>query len=325
MGTSGTSDGPKKALVPTWVNEPAAPPAESPHEESGQGNDTQGPDQKGDASEGNESPEQEGVGDASEGYESPGPEDEGGGEIGASPAKPTVQVQPYPKIPAVPKGSGLQSARANMTRGARTSSSREIRRAASRYVTAYGGGKAVSLLLPNSRKVAVNVAELARDIANLGHEKALRRYNLESMVGAPAEEVFDKLTDMLCPAGGMIDEPIARNAMLETIAVLAPGVESFDSLTADNLREFFIGVVSRSIEGKIINEVGTNAIAASPDIDGVERLQNILHNFVERCVRDEFDSLGNDLSAMQGETLDSFVYDLYAASLDLVESLGDDG
>lgn len=293
MGTSGTFGGSKNGLVPSWVDEPASPPAAAPDNaepDSTDGDGTGGPDQNGEA------------------------------PAGATPA------QKYPPIPAVPANSGLGGARGNITRGARTSDERALRRGAGRYVSASGGGRAAASRMPNSRAVAGGVAGLARNFVNQGPAEALRRFNLEGMAGAPAEDVFVALTDMLCPAGGTIDEAIARDAMLETVADLAAaGVGNFDELSADDLREFFIGVVSRSIEGKILNEVGTNAIAAPSDIGGVERAQAMLHDFVEGCVRDEFDARGADLSDLDAAAVDRFVDDLYGAALDLVEALGDDG
>ncbi|TGG92480.1 hypothetical protein E4656_13480 [Natronospirillum operosum] len=114
--------------------------------------------------------------------------------------------------------------------------------------------------------------------------------------------------------------------MLETVADLAAsGVGNFDQLSADDLRELFVGVVSRSIEGKILNEVGTNAISAPSNIAGVERAQAMLHDFVEGCVRDEFDARGADFSDLDVEVIGGFVDDLYSAALDLVEALGDAG
>lgn len=296
MGTSGTFGGSKNGLVPSWVDEPASPPAAAPDKgepDSAEGDGIDGPDQDGDPPT---------------------------AAPGATPA------QIYPPIPAVPSSSGLGSARGNMTRGARTSDARALRRGAGRYVRASGGGRAAASRMPNSCAVAGGVAGLARNFANQGPAEALRRFNLEGMAGAPVEDVFVALTDMLCPAGGTIDEAIARDAMLETVADLAAsGVGNFDELSADDLREFFIGVVSRSIEGKILNEVGTNAIAAPSDIAGVERAQTMLHDFVEGCVRDEFDAHGTDLSDLEAGAVDDFVDDLYGAALDLVEALGDDG
>ena len=112
--------------------------------------------------------------------------------------------------------------------------------------------------------------------------------------------------------------------MLETVADLAAsGVGNFDELSPDDLHEFFIGVVSRSVEGKILNDVGTNAVSVPADIAGVERAQNMLHDFIEGCVRDEFDARGADLSDLGSDEIESFVDDLYGAALDLVEALGE--
>lgn len=289
MGTSGSFGGSKSGLVPSWVDEPAASPAAAP----------------------------DGDGDGLPGNGADGDE-EGGASAPATPA-------PYAPISAVPASSGFGGARGNLTRGARTSDAGAIRRGAGQYVSASGGGRAAARRMPNSRAVAGGVAGFARSFANQGPVEALRQFNLDGMSGAPAEDVFVALTDMLCPTGGTIEEAIARDAMLETIADLAAaGVGNFDQLSVDDLREFFIGVVSRSIEGKILNEVGTNAVTVPADITGVERAQNMLHDFVEGCVRDEFEERGTELSDLDGAAIDSFVDDLYAAALDLVEALGGD-
>ena len=199
MGTSGTFGGSKNGLVPSWVDEPASPPAAAPDNaepDSTDGDGNGGPDQNGEA------------------------------PAGPAPA------QAYPPIPAIPASSGLGGARGNITRGARTSDDRAMRRGAGRYVSASGGGRAAASRMPNSRAVAGGVAGLARNFVNQGPAEALRRFNLEGMAGAPAEDVFVALTDMLCPAGGTIDEAIARDAMLETVADLAAaGVGNFDELS----------------------------------------------------------------------------------------------
>ncbi len=287
MGTSGTFKGSKNGLVPSWVDEPASPPAAIP---SNAGSDST----------------------------------DGAGTNTGDPPNGT-SAQPYPPIPRIPASSGLGGARGNITRGARTSDERALRRGAGRYVRASGGGRAAASRMPNSRAVASGIASLARSLANQGPIEALRQFNLETMAGAPAEDVFVALTNMLCPAGGTIDEAIARDAMLETVADLAAsGVGNFNELSTDDLREFFIGVVSRSIEGKILNEVGTNAIAVPSDIAGVERTQAMLHDFIEGCVRDEFDARQTNFSDLDVAAVDSFVDDLYGAALSLVEALGDD-
>ena len=287
MGTSGTFGGSKSGLVPSWVDEPASSPVTLP---DGARDDTQDGGADGD------------------------------GGVTPTPAAPSS----YPPLPAVPASSGLGVARGNLTRGARTSDAGAIQCGAGKYVSASGGGRAAAHRMSNSRAVAGRVAKLARSFANQGPTEALRLFNLDGMSGEPAEDVFVALTDMLCPAGGTIDEAIARGAMLETVADLAAaGVGSFDQLSVESLHEFFIGVVSRSIEGKILNEVGTNAVSVPADIAGVERTQNMLHDFVEGCVRDEFEAHGSDLGDLDGNIIDSFVEDLYAEALNLMKVLGE--
>src|SRR3546814_1424218 len=100
--------------------------------------------------------------------------------------------------------------------------------------------------------------------------------------------------------------------MLETVADLAAaGVGNFDERSADDLREFFIGVVSRSIEGKILYEVGTTDIAAPSDIGGVERAQAMLHDSVDACVPDVFDARRTDLSDLDAAAIVIFADELY--------------
>lgn len=289
MGTSGTFGGSKSGLVPSWVDDPPSTPAGAPENATPAGGD--------------------GGGDGADGAT----------EVD-TPAPPTS----YPPLRPPPVGSGLGTARGNLTRGARTSDGRAIRRGAGQYVSASGGGRGAARRMPSSRAAAGGIAGLARNFATQGPAEALRPFNLEALAGAPAVDVFVALTDALCPPGGTIDEAIARDAMLETIAALAAeGVGNFDEMTPGDLQEFFIGVVSRSIEGKILNEVGTNSIRVSPDLAAVERAQRMLHDFVDGCVRDRFAASGSSLADVSREQIDDFVSELYGAAFDLMQTLGE--
>lgn len=285
MGTSGTFGGSKSGLVPSWVDDPPSTPAAAP-----------------------------------QGAPPPGGDGVDGGAETDTQAPPAA----YPPLRLAPAGSGLGAARGNLTRGARTSDGRAIRRGAGQYVSASGGGRGAARRMPSSRAAAGGIAGLARNFATQGPAEALRPFNLEGLAGAPAVDVFVALTDTLCPPGGTIDEAIARDAMLETIAALAAeGVGNFDDMTPADLQEFFIGVVTRSIEGKILNEVGTNSIRVSPDLAAVERAQRMLHDFVDGCVRDRFAASGSSLANVSGQQIDDFVSELYGAAFDLMQTLGE--
>ena len=287
MGTSGSFGG-GKPMVPSWVGDPAPGPTAPPQDP---------PPQDG----------QDGT-----------PGDGQGPDTG--PPAPTL----YPAIQPPATGTNYGSARGDMTSGTKSGSSGSIRRSAGKYVAASGGGRAAARQLGSSRALAGGIASLASAISRDGPVAALQRFNLESLAGASAQDVFIALTDALCPPGGTIDEAVARDALLETIADLAAnGIGNFDQLTQDDLQEIFIGVVSRSIEGRILNEVGTNAIKLSPDIAAVERAQRMLHSFVVGCVRDRFQDSGQSVSSLDSAQIDGFVSDLYAASFDLMQTMGE--
>jgi len=289
MGTSGTFGGSKTGLVPSWVDDPPSTPAGAPESATPAGGDE-------------------------------------GGDGGDGAAEGDTQAPPaaYPPLRPPPAGSGLGTARGNLTRGARTSDGRAIRRGVGQYVSASGGGRGAARRMPSSRAAAGGIAGLTRNFANQGPAEALKPFNLEGLAGAPAVDVFVALTDALCPPGGTIDEAIARDAMLETIAALAAeGVGNFDEMTPEDLQEFFIGVVSRSIEGKILNEVGTNSIRVSPDLAAVERAQRMLHDFVDGCVRDRFAATGSSLVEVTSQQINGFVSELYEAAFDLMQTLAE--
>ena len=176
----------------------------------------------------------------------------------------------------------------------------------------------------SSQMAARGVANLARVFAEQGPEEALRTFDLAALAGGPAEDVFVALTDVLCPPGSTIEQAVARDAMIETVAAFAmEGVGSFDGLTAGQLEEFFIGVVSRSIEGKILNEVGTSTVHIPESVERVELAQQMLHEFIEGCVRDEFDELDGNLAELEGDRVEEFVSDLYEAAIGMVRVIGE--
>lgn len=284
MGTSSSFGGSKTGLVPSWVDDPPAAPAVTP----------------------------------SEGI----PEN---GNVGSdAPVENPQGPSPYPPLSQPLTQSGLRKPRGNITRALRTMDGRAIRRGIGQYVAARGGGRSSAKLMSNSRTTATRVAKLAQKFVERGAVEALRDFQLESLAGASAIEVFTSLTDSLCPPGGTIDEAIARDAVLETIAALAAdGVGSFDELTAIQLQEFFIGVVSRSIEGKLMNEIGTNSVKLPADLESVERMQHMIHDFVDGCVRDQFAGDNPGVVNINSRQVDGFVSDLYGRVFDLLRSMGE--
>ena len=170
----------------------------------------------------------------------------------------------------------------------------------------------------SSRASAGKLLGIVRDVQNLGAAQALRRFNLSALSGQPASAVFLALLEFICPPGGAVDEAIARQAMLSSIADLAKAEIAFDVMSADQLQTFFIEVVIRSIEGRVMADLGHRAITMPVDVAAVQRVQDQLHDFVAGCTRNALGGRLVGVAQMTDEQISQCVTEIYEAAFDLV-------
>ena len=137
--------------------------------------------------------------------------------------------------------------------------------------------------------------------------KALNKHwknsNLQSLADRPAAEVLEALVDNICPEGGTIDEAVARDAMIEAIVDFASeDLGDFNQLTQEQLGEFVIQVIAKSITIKIINEIGTNSLHSSATDTDFQQAESTLKDYTLGAVGDAFQqelSLGEPISSPQ--------------------------
>jgi hypothetical protein len=297
MGTSGAYGGSPRGLLPSWLNEPdggADPPVAAPA--------------------------------------APGPI-----LPAATPANPAVQPAPGTQVlpppltapalaPMPPYTGSFSSARAALTRFAKTRDSRALGAAASRYVNqGAGGARRAASAMGASRGVANRLVGIARDAQTIGPEQAVQRYNLGNVAGVPAADVFLSLMEVMCPPGGSISEAISRAAMLSAIEHLADaGATDFDALSPQQWEAFVLDFVACSIEEKVINELGSHLVDAPSSISDLEATEAQLHDFIGGSVRDALgDSLKN-IAALTDAQVAATVETVYTAAFDFLSLLGDD-
>ena len=151
----------------------------------------------------------------------------------------------------------------------------------------------------SSRAAARDLLGVLRDIQRDGVEATLRRLNLASLVGRPAEDVFLGLTEVICRDGGSIDEGLARDAWLETLAELQRfGIEDLGALTEPQVREMFVAFIANTIETRLFQEIGAKGLKVAADNASIEAFQAQLSSYIERGVRDSFSSDLGSLGAM---------------------------
>ncbi|AQH05473.1 hypothetical protein A9R05_41460 (plasmid) [Burkholderia sp. KK1] len=175
-----------------------------------------------------------------------------------------------------------------------------------------------------SRAAARGLLGVLRDVQQLGAVEALRRLNLDGLAGQPAVDVFVSMLEFICPPGGTVDEAIARQAMLETIGDLAEGdAATFDSLTREQLQDFFLDFIVRSIEGRVMADIGRRGITLPDDVDAVQDTQDQLHDFVDGATRGQLSGRLDSLERLSDRELETVVSQIYETAFDLVAAAGE--
>lgn len=248
---------------------------------------------------------------------------------GAAPAT----LAPQAPVPAPPPGTQpdttgagvLSGARGSFSRFARTGSRSALGNALSNYVRhGTGGAGRASRRMATSRAVGAGILGIARNVQQFGAEETLRRLNVPVLAGQPAADVFLAILDFVCPPGGALDESIARQAMLETICDLADlGIGNFDTMTPDQMKEFFLDFVSRSIEGRVMADLGARGVTLPDDIASVERAQQQLHDFVTGCTRGALSARLDNIGNLTDQEIELTVNQIYEIAFDLVSAAGE--
>lgn len=244
------------------------------------------------------------------------------------PSSPQPAAPPAPRTPPRPdtQGTGsLGGARGNFTRFARTGSRSALGSALSGYVhSGTGGARRAARRMGSSRAAASGLLGVVRDFQRLGPTETLRQLNLAGLAARPAADVFVAILEFICPPGGAVDDAIARQAMLETIGDLAEaGVGSFDTLTPQQLQDVFLDFISRSIEGRVMADLGGRGITLPDDIAAVESAQAQLHDFVEGATRGQLSGRLDGVERLSDRDIATVVNQIYETAFELIAVAGE--
>lgn len=305
MGTSGSYGGAgnRSPLIPSFLNDPA--PASAPVLPGPSAPPAPGPTVPGPAA--------------------PGPQ---------TPAPPSPRPATSPSSPGsgsppaqAPLPNRFTSPRTNFSRFARSGGSdcASLGRALAGYVsTAAGGSRQATRRMGASRGAGARLYSFLTDAQARGLTEALRALNLQALSGRPLQEVFLGIAEYVCPIGGTVDEGIARDAFVETIADLADqGIVDFDTMTPAQMQTTFEMFVTNTIEARIYNDIGCNGIALPSDVAAVERVQDQLHDFISRAVGDALADTANAASPLTQQDALRHVDTVYEAAFDMLQTLAE--
>ncbi len=250
---------------------------------------------------------------------------EGADDQGQPPADQSNDVRA--PLPPAAQPERFRSARTNFSRfaGSGGSDGSALRRAVRDYVRSGtgGSGNAARRMGP-SRTAASKMLGVFWGIQRDGAQETLRRLNLENLSGGGVQEVFIGLTEVICHDGGPIDEAIARDAWLETIATLDQfGINDLDALSTEQIQEIFLSFIAHTVEARLYQEIGVNGFTFAEDLDDIRGFDEQFRDYIERSVRDSFAEDLTQLSGMSDQQVREVVDSTYRDAWDLLQTLGD--
>lgn len=229
MGTSSSYGGPsgRNPLLPPWASEPSGQPSPSPPVPPPSIN-------------------QDGT--------NPNPAQQG--NDGEQIQTPSVAPFRLP-IPSVswrgPKG--IVSRMANGGGGSWKSASRS-------YTRAHGGSGASARSASSGRAATGRLGGFLADVARGGVTEAARRLGLRDLVGRDAQSLLAAFIDLLAPAGALLEEAVARMALIETLSELfdrfeveSKGISALDALDSDGVTEVVALSVSNYVNERFQQEL----------------------------------------------------------------------
>jgi hypothetical protein len=175
-----------------------------------------------------------------------------------------------------------------------------------------------------SRAAASGVLGVFRGFQRDGVEATLRRLNLGELVGRPPEDLFLRLTDVICQDGGSIDEGIARDAWLETISELdALGIDDAAALTAGQMQEIFLAYITHAIEARLFQDIGVNGLKIARDLAAIDAFETQLRSYIRRGVRDSFSGDLAGLATFSDRQISTIVDQTYRDAWEILVAWGD--
>ncbi len=175
-----------------------------------------------------------------------------------------------------------------------------------------------------SRTTSAGLLNFLSSAAANGTREALRTLKLESLAGRPIQEIFLGLADYICPDGGTVDEGIAREAFIETIADLTEaGITDLDALTLDQIQTIFELYATNAIEARLCNDIGANAVTFPDDVHDALRVESQLHDFIYRSVADALTAARDGLQNLTPDRVLGFVTRVYEQAFGILQSLGE--
>jgi hypothetical protein len=136
------------------------------------------------------------------------------------------------------------------------------------------------------KRTAGRLIGFVNDVRDRGFAAAARDFGLGDLAGQPVADAVASLMEAFCPAGGGIDEAIAREAWNETLLeAVEEGVVDFSALTPQQWAVLVQEFIAHSIEARMIADIGAETFSEATTVDRINEIQSELRDLISGAVR----------------------------------------
>lgn len=196
------------------------------------------------------------------------------------------------------------------------------------FIRAQGGAKHASRASRAGRSTAVNLGGFLGFLSSQGATRTAEHYGLQHFLGKPASQLLAGLCDAIAPSGDMLEDSVARTAMVNTLAdafdqnaIDEKGLEALEHLDSKAMGEIVESYVAYYIYYRLVEVLAKNLEMSKQTKDVISTEQN-LRDFVLANVRLESLS-GIDFASLdwQGSEGTILIERLFQEAFNIFENL----
>ena len=160
------------------------------------------------------------------------------------------------------------------------------------YSRARGGSKMAARSSVSGRATTARLGSFLADVSSRGITQATRDIGLSDFVGRDAQSLLAAFIDLLAPSGNLLEEAIARKAMIETLAELfqlydveTEGLKALDGIDEENIKDIvtlsITNYINEKFEHELVNCIERGTVSESDANQLLEQAKDFIIGVVE--------------------------------------------
>jgi hypothetical protein len=245
----------------------------------------------------------------------------------STPELPSPLPLPLPPLPPIGDKDRFRPARIAFNRAVRYGNVREnLGRSLAGYSRrGVGGSRTGARRMGNSSRSAGQILGFAQAVRDVGFPQAADEFGIGDLTGRPLGEAVSRLTEAFCEPGGTIDEAITRAAWNETLLLaVEQGVEDFEGLTAQEWTSLVEIFIARSIEFRVFNDIGNDALGGTLNVEQIDAIQADLHDLIFGAVQGKLTPIITGRNRLSNRALREAADSTYQLAFAYLEALGEE-